>query len=205
MATLAQASLPVDGQPQKEQATGNKQQGPIPPLVACCLLLVARLTRACVRMKDKVGREVTMQCPRCSTVLQIERYEGIEVDRCPSCNGRWLDHDELDQLEATVASEAERRATIVYSPRASELACPKCGKRMTTFDYRAYNLELDTCEDGHGFWLDAGEEGRVRDIVEERVRGLARADSAEKAWGHFLASMGRRSLWDQIKGIFGGR
>jgi Zn-finger nucleic acid-binding protein len=146
-----------------------------------------------------------MLCPRCNVELQTEQYQGIEVDRCPSCNGRWLDYPELDQLEATVASEEERRATIVYSPRPSELACPKCGKRMTAFDYRAYNLEVDACEDEHGFWLDAGEEGRVRDIVEERVRGLARAASAEGAWGQFLAGMRRKSVLDQIKGIFRGR
>lgn len=146
-----------------------------------------------------------MLCPRCNVELQVEHHEGIEVDHCPSCNGRWLDHHELDELEATVASEEERRATIVYSPRRSDLACPKCGKQMTAFNYRAYNLELDACEDEHGFWLDAGEEGRLRDIVEERVRGLARATSAEQAWGRFLAGMGRRSLWDQIKGIFRGR
>ena len=146
-----------------------------------------------------------MLCPRCNVELQAEQYQGIAVDHCPSCNGRWLDYPELDQLEATVASEEERRATIVYSPRPSELACPKCGKRMTAFDYRAYNLELNACEDEHGFWLDAGEEGRVRDIVEERVRGLARAASAERAWGQFLAGMRRRSVLDHIKGLFRGR
>jgi len=146
-----------------------------------------------------------MLCPRCNVELQTEQYQGIGVDHCPSCNGRWLDYPELDQLEATVASEEERRATIVYSPHPSELACPKCGKRMRAFDYRAYNLELDACEDEHGFWLDAGEEGRVRDIVEERVRGLARAASAEGAWGQFLAGIRRRSVLDQIKGLFRGR
>lgn len=146
-----------------------------------------------------------MLCPRCNVELQIEHHHGIEVDHCPSCNGRWLDHHELDQLEATVASEAERRATIMYSPRASELACPKCGKQMKAFNYRAYNLELDTCEDEHGFWLDAGEEGHVRDIVEERVRGLARSVSAERAWDKFLDGVGQKSMWDQVKGIFRGR
>jgi len=42
---------------------------------------------------------------------------------------------------------------------------------MTAFNYRAYNLELDVCSQEHGYWLDAGEDGRVRDIIEERVRG----------------------------------
>ncbi len=131
-----------------------------------------------------------MQCPRChADLVPQQEYHGIVVDRCPSCDGRWLDSDELDQIEATVPSTpAERRATIRYAERRSELRCPVCDKEMTAFNYRAYNLELDICDD-HGFWLDAGEEARVRQIIEERVRGLARAQSAEAAWGKFLGSL----------------
>ncbi|MCH7836108.1 MAG: zf-TFIIB domain-containing protein [Chloroflexi bacterium] len=149
-----------------------------------------------------------MNCPRDGTELIIEHHHDIEVDHCPSCNGRWLDHHELDELEATVPStEEERRATIQFAKNQSELDCPKCGKRMTAFNYRAYDLELDTCEDEHGFWLDAGEEGRVRDIIEERIRGLNRAASAEAAWGGFLDGLkggGRRrgGVRDSITGLF---
>ncbi len=131
-----------------------------------------------------------MKCPRCHADLIAEQeYHGIVVDRCPSCNGRWLDHDELDQLEATVPSTPEeRRATVRYAERKGEMNCPICGTTMIAFDYRAYNLELDACDE-HGYWLDAGEEGRVRDIIQERVRGLARAAAAEAAWGRFLGGL----------------
>jgi Zn-finger nucleic acid-binding protein len=152
-----------------------------------------------------VRRVRSMLCPRCKVELQTETYQGIDVDHCPSCHGRWLDYPELDELEATVASEDERRAQIIYDPRPSDLACPKCGKKMTAFDYRAYNLELNTCEDQHGFWLDAGEEGRIHDIIEERVRGLHRAASAEASWGQFLDRMRHPSFLDHVKGFFRGR
>jgi len=134
-----------------------------------------------------------MKCPRCQVDLVREQeYHGIEVDRCPSCEGRWLDGEELDQLEATVPSTAEeRRATVRYSERRSELPCPVCGKEMTAFQYRAYSLELDTCDD-HGFWLDAGEEARVREIIAERVRDLARSASAEESWASFLGGLRRK-------------
>ena len=136
----------------------------------------------------------------------IEHHKGIEVDHCPTCNGRWLDHHELDQLEALAAPDEDtRKAMVEYAKRPSELKCPVCEKQMRSFNYRAYNLEIDTCEDEHGFWLDAGEEGRVRDIMEERVRGLARAASAEEAWGKFLGRVGNRGVWDNIKGMFGRR
>ncbi len=150
-----------------------------------------------------------MRCPRDGTDLIEEQLHGIEVDHCPSCNGRWLDHGELDELEATRADEQQRRATIQYAQRESDLDCPVCGERMAAFNYRAYNLEIDTCEQEHGFWLDAGEDGRVRDIIDERVRGLERSASAEESWSHFLDSLGGKGrgggAWSSIRSFFGGR
>jgi Zn-finger nucleic acid-binding protein len=147
-----------------------------------------------------------MLCPRCKTELATEHHEGIEVDHCLSCHGRWLDHHQLDELEARSApSPDHRRGMIQYARRDSELDCPVCSKRMVAFNYRANPLELDCCEDEHGFWLDAGEEGRIRDLIEERVRGLNRAASAEEAWGDFLRGVGGKSAWDSVKRIFRGR
>jgi Zn-finger nucleic acid-binding protein len=147
-----------------------------------------------------------MDCPRCKVALAVEHHQGIEVDHCTQCNGRWLDHHELDQLEARTAPDADhRKGMITYAKRESELDCPVCGKRMVAFNYRANPLELDTCEAEHGFWVDAGEEGRVRDLIEDRVRGINRSASAEQAWSDFLRSAGDKSAWDNVKDIFRGR
>lgn len=147
-----------------------------------------------------------MDCPRCKTALTVEHYKKIEVDHCKSCNGRWLDHHELDALEATAAKDEDaRRAMIEYAKRPSDLKCPRCDKTMYAFNYRAYDLEIDACEDDHGFWLDAGEEGRVRDVMEERVRGLNRAASAEQAWGDFLQGVGGKGVLGKVKSFFKGR
>ena len=149
-----------------------------------------------------------MRCPRDGSELVEEHMHGIEVDHCVQCNGRWLDHHELDELEAMRASEAERRATVQYAQRDSELNCPVCGERMSAFNYRGYNVEIDTCENEHGFWLDAGEEGRVRDIIDERVKGLERSVSAEAAWSKFLDGLGGKGgggVWNGVRSFFGGR
>ena len=148
-----------------------------------------------------------LQCPRDGAELIVEHLHGIEVDHCGTCNGRWLDHHELDDLEATKADEAVRRGTIRYSERDSDLSCPVCGEQMAAFNYRAYDLELETCHSEHGFWLDAGEEGRVRDIIDERVRGLKRSATAEAAWGNFLDGLGGRGgggAWGSVRRFFGG-
>jgi Zn-finger nucleic acid-binding protein len=147
----------------------------------------------------------TLNCPRDGAELVVETYNGIQLDRCPECNGRWLDNGELAELEATVANEGDRLGTIDYARKESELFCIVCSRQMVAFNYRAYNLQLDTCEELHGYWLDAGEESRVRDVMEERVRGLARAASAEESWAKLLGGMRQQSFLNNIKKMFGGR
>lgn len=147
-----------------------------------------------------------MLCPRDQTLLLEKRMHGIEIDQCPQCNGRWLDHHELDELEETKTKDADHRSGMIdYARRESTLNCPICSKRMVAFNYRAYNLELDTCEEEHGFWLDAGEEGEVRDIIDDRIRGRNRAIKAEQAWNEFLEGVSGGGIWDSVRGFFGGR
>jgi Zn-finger nucleic acid-binding protein len=142
-----------------------------------------------------------LNCPRDATELAQGKEHGIEIDRCPGCQGAWYDYDELEALEATIASDDERTGTIDYAKRDSELHCPVCQTQMRAFNYRAYNLELDACSEGHGFWLDAGESARVRDVMRERVSGLRRAGSAQKAWQR-AKGRGGGGVVDQIKGLF---
>jgi Zn-finger nucleic acid-binding protein len=135
-------------------------------------------------------------CPRDHTELSVDHHLGIEVDRCPTCHGIWLDKHELDALEEAHADENTRTGMIDYARRRSKLKCPKCHKTMEAFNYRAYNLELDRCEAQHGFWLDAGEAGEVRDVLLERAMGLARAQSAEANFASWKS--------DALKGGGGG-
>lgn len=142
-----------------------------------------------------------MDCPRDHTPLTPEHHQGVEVDRCPQCNGRWLDQHELDEFETRTAPDPNtRRGMVEYAKRKGDLACPVCGKTMVAFNYRANPLELDSCEDQHGFWLDAGEEGRVSDLIEQRVRDLYRAASAEESWAGFLKGLNKKSFRDRLRG-----
>lgn len=145
-----------------------------------------------------------MECPRDHSELKVEDYRGIEVDRCSTCNGMWLDSEELPELESKALAEEELRGTLVYSPRKSEMHCPKCGDPLTAFQYHGRRLELDMCPKGHGYWLDAGEEKDVLEFMEERKRHLRRSASAERQWRRAIAG-GRPSLLDRVRGFFGGR
>jgi Zn-finger nucleic acid-binding protein len=144
-----------------------------------------------------------LSCPRDASALVVGHEHGIEVDRCGKCGGAWYDQAELEMLEATIAKgEDERRGMIDYAERLSELHCPKCGAAMRAFNYRAYNLELDACPQEHGFWLDAGEAERVRTVMQERVRGLARSVRAEADWAAFKRSGARGGVLDRLRDLF---
>ena len=147
-----------------------------------------------------------MYCPRDGGELKTVSESGIDIDRCPTCRGAWYDFDELAALEATVADEDERRGMIDYAKHASTLTCPVCDAPMHAFNYRAYNLELDACAERHGFWLDAGEAERVREVMKERVAGLARASSAEAKWADSRErGFKGPGLMDRIKDLFKGK
>ena len=143
-----------------------------------------------------------MNCPRCNSALKIETHKGIEVDRCPKCEGMWLDYHELDQLEDTVLDIDPTKGTMFFSSQGSELACPKCQEEMKWFRYRHYNLELDFCEAEHGFWLDKGEEKRVLEIMDQRIKDLKRSASAEVQWDSFLSGLKSKSFMNKVKDLF---
>ena len=143
-----------------------------------------------------------MDCPRCKVPLDITNYKGIEVDRCPQCEGLWLDHPELDDLEDTVLDQDEIKGTMVYGVRSSDIDCPRCAGPMRTFNYHAYSLPIDECESQHGFWLDKGEEKRVLELMGQRIKDLKRSGGAEEEWGKLLGRMKSKSFSDKLKGLF---
>src|SRR3989304_2010415 len=130
-----------------------------------------------------------MECPRCQVELQVEDYKGMQMDRCPSCQGVWLEQHEMDQLEDTVMAEDELKGMMVYRSHPGDIACPRCSENMEVFNYRGYNVQVDLCPQAHGFWLDAGEEQRVQELMQQRLRDLGRKATAEAEWGVFLGGL----------------
>ena len=145
-----------------------------------------------------------MNCPKCSSELKLTKYKGIEVDRCVSCEGMWLDYPELDQLEDTVLDADEQKGTMITRPGDSEISCPQCQGPMQRFRYRYDELWLDVCAEEHGFWLDKGEEKRVLEMMEERIKNLNRIGGAEQDWARLLGKVRNKSFLQKIKDSFRG-
>ena len=146
-----------------------------------------------------------LKCPRCEANLELEKHKGLDVDRCPECKGMWLDHHELGHLEDTVVEAGFAKGTMWMRSFGSDLVCPRCSEHMNWFRYRRFDLEIDHCPQEHGFWLDAGEERRVLEIMEQRKSDLKRSVSAQQQWDKFLNGVGHDSFFDKVKRFFRGR
>ena len=132
-----------------------------------------------------------MNCPKCNTELTKKYYKGMfEIDSCPNCRGMWLDFDELDKLEDVVFDEDAYKGSLVHFETRTQFPCPHCGMMLDEFQYRLYDLRLDTCsENRHGFWLDAGEDERVMEVMQRRAKETQRKINAEAEWKQMLKGM----------------
>ncbi len=136
-----------------------------------------------------------MNCPKCAGPLAKKYYKGMmEVDACPVCRGMWLDFDELDRLEDSAFDDDSRKGSLLHRVSATASACPACSAALMEFQYRLYDLRLEACPQNHGFWLDAGEDERVLEIMRARAGQVKRQTSVEQNWRQTL-----RDLHDFLK------
>ena len=131
-----------------------------------------------------------MNCPKCAAALTKKYYKGMmEVDYCPNCRGMWLDFMELDQLEDMAFSDDQHKGSLVHSEHSVEFACPVCAAHLHEFEYRLYDLKLELCPEKHGFWLDAGEDERVMEIMRSQAARIKRKIDAESEWKQVLRGL----------------
>ena len=131
-----------------------------------------------------------MECPKCGAALIKKYYKGmLEVDYCPNCRGMWLDFDELDKLEDMAFDEDNYKGSLIHRETEAAYPCPVCGTHLLEFQYRLYDLKLDTCPLQHGFWLDGGEDERVLEIMRAQRDRITRKTEAEADWKHVLLGL----------------
>jgi Zn-finger nucleic acid-binding protein len=92
-------------------------------------------------------------------MVSLELNE-VEIDRCFSCGGIWLDRGELELLLEDAAAREEFISSFKVDTSSTEKPrkCPICDKRMEkvlcgTDD----KVLIDRCKRGDGIWLDRGE------------------------------------------------
>lgn len=144
-----------------------------------------------------------MKCPNDDSELAAAKRDGVEMETCPKCAGMWLTREELNALEDKAFRLGDdEKGSLVFSSEPSARKCPQCAKPLRTFNYRLYDLELDFCEDGHGYWLDAEEDKRVLDLMRQEQRSLERSERAEDKWSAHLSRLRNGSFLEQLLEMF---
>ncbi len=143
-------------------------------------------------------------CPRDGSTLLSQTYEAkIEVDACPACRGMWLDQGELEAIQD--ARENDYRKALLDLPdsvsqsinqvaqiESAPIPCVACGTEMQTREYGyCSQIVIDTCPEGCGVWLDAGEIQALEKFF-ERCQAEAK-DAIPLRW----------RLWATLHDLFG--
>jgi Zn-finger nucleic acid-binding protein len=112
----------------------------------------------------------------------------------------WLTPRELEELEDEIFHFGDdEKGSLMLESQASKRQCPQCGKDMRSFEYRLYHLQLDFCTDGHGYWLDAGEDKRVLALMRKEEVNLGRKVLAEDRFAAHLRYLQSGSLLDRLR------
>jgi Zn-finger nucleic acid-binding protein len=143
-----------------------------------------------------------MKCPTCNAELAQKKRDGVDMEVCPSCNGMWLTSQELVELEDEVFDFGDdEKGSLMLGSEPSTRKCPKIGAPMRTFQYRLYDLELEFCEQQHGYWLDADEDKRVLGLMRTEEKNLGRKVLAEDRFAAHLRYLRSGSFIDRLKDL----
>jgi Zn-finger nucleic acid-binding protein len=144
-----------------------------------------------------------MKCPNCNAMLEAGKRRGIDMESCPSCKGMWLSRQELEQLEDEAFDLGDdKKGSLIFGSEPTARKCPQCGHPMQKFQYRDYDLELEFCADGHGFWLNDGEDKRVLELMRQEETELRRKVLAEDDWASRLQRLRAGSFLDKVRDLF---
>lgn len=106
-------------------------------------------------------------------------YEGVEIDICQSCAGVWLDAGEITSIVETrdrtwpvdvirkVLSTTGKQG-ISLGEKNRNISCPKCRDNLPPVNYQnSSGIVVNSCQNGHGMWLDAGELAKIQIYMEQ--------------------------------------
>jgi len=103
-----------------------------------------------------------MLCYRCNTVMKKILFNNELIDKCPYCNGIWLDSGEFESIlyKLSKKTKEELRIKCIKEIKDEEMGynilCPKCkiGKLVRK---KVYGIEIDRCKTCKGVFFDDGE------------------------------------------------
>jgi len=133
-----------------------------------------------------------MKCPRCAISLKWKTGNGTGLNCCPTCQGLWLDYAALNEARRNHEASLADDFGTVPGARTSAMICPRDGTRLNTLTH--LGVEVDTCPDCKGLWLDKGEWEKLVETHRSSVvttAGIAAAVSGAALVGGTAALAGQ--------------
>ena len=109
-----------------------------------------------------------MRCPRCTYWLSVYTHGATELDHCDRCGGTFLDPGEAAEVFGELADPSSwKESWHTESLGPTNLQCPRDGERLVghRVEFDKDRVEVDTCPDCHGLWLDAHEGTALYNLV----------------------------------------
>ncbi len=106
-----------------------------------------------------------MRCPKClDQAMQLETWPGTELERCPRCQGLFLDRGELERM--LKAYHASRVDSLGFAPDYETQdrvlgTCDRCRVPMDPLIGHR-NIRIDRCPKCEAVFLDQGELAEMR-------------------------------------------
>jgi len=175
-----------------------------------------------VQYAERIGARAAIRCPRCAAA-DVLWLGSLEVDRCRSCSGIWVDADELKAfrtladdvgVQEGVRSALDDMRKPAPASSTGYVSCPVCAETMSRTNHADVSgIPIDHCR-RHGSWLDHDDAVRLFELMasgdEERLRARAKRNrrddlqrgmlNAEARVGELAARVGRteRVMWFSI-------
>lgn len=111
-----------------------------------------------------------MECPACRSTFSHIEIDGIQIDVCRNgCGGMWFDTFEFKKFDEPHEEAGVELLNTPINPsltlnKEERIPCPKCDgvTLMRNFFSVKKEVEIDTCAQCAGVWLDMGELNAIR-------------------------------------------
>ena len=99
-----------------------------------------------------------MHCPNCAEteLTTTLTTQGVEIDRCPGCEGVWLERGEIFLFAAKSRSIAAKLEQALADQKPTDKLSPASGEPMVEIAYPD-GPRIDRCPRSGGLWFDARE------------------------------------------------
>lgn len=116
-----------------------------------------------------------MKCPDCPEVDLEAQFtqEGVQVDQCPRCRGLWLEEGEIFYFTNNRRRMSKAIEVGMTHAQPSSRLSPKTGQPMhewPLFAGKPEKLQLDTCLETGGIWLQSGELEKISKAIKGRAQ-----------------------------------